>query len=145
LVRFALLLCLIAPFLSGCSGGYYLMQYLEKQENGEWVSLGDGCFFVEPGGSVLSGGLAPDPNNGADEFGIETVATKGKATVTLTTASEEKVLEFDRAFLASGDEVVTSVTTDAGTEYRVTHWGDRECQVSGEDESGGASPGPSSP
>ncbi len=115
-------------FYAAGGGGRYLMEHLEVLEEGTWRSLGDRCVAV--GGSARTRkNLARYGRGDHDRISIETVSRGRKATVTISTGTGKKVIEFDRAFLRSPESEVTYFASDAGTEYRITHWGERDCAV----------------
>jgi hypothetical protein len=64
---------------------------------------------------------------GADSVAIKTINEWSGIRVALTSASDERVVDLDRSFLRSGDRKVTRFTDAQGCEYRLTHWGERDC------------------
>jgi hypothetical protein len=135
------LFVLLAPYVTGCSSGYYLMQLIEEHDGSDWVYLSDGCMLVVDDGSQTGSGSGSPDDADEDYFGVETYSTKGVAEVTISTASETIELEFDQEYLESGEQTVTEVTTDGGTRYRFTHWGSEDCEVRGEEEGMGGAEG----
>lgn len=119
-------------YLAG-GGGLYLMEHLEVLEDGVWKSLGDQCIQVGGGGRARKN-LARYGRGNFDRVTIETVSKGRTATVKITTDSGEKVIEFDRGFLRSPESEVTYFTSESGTEYRITHWGERDCETPTEEE-----------
>ena len=119
----------LALVLTGCSGGHYLMQLLEEHDGTEWVYISDGCVLVADDGSRSESSAGPAGEPDEDHFAIETQIVRGVAKVTISTASQSIDLEFDEDDLESGEETTTEVTTDAGTRYRITHWGSEECEL----------------
>lgn len=109
-------------------GGLFLMEQLEVKEDGVWKPLGHRCLQV--GGAGRNRKCSSRyGKSAADRVSIETVTRGRKATVTISTGSGEKVVEFERGFLTSFETEVTHFVSDAGTEYRLTHWGERDCDA----------------
>lgn len=121
--------CCIYYMVGG--GGLFLMEQLEVKEDGIWKPLGDRCLQVGGGGRNRKC-MSRYGRSSADRVSIETVTRGRKATVTISTGSGEKVIEFQRGFLTSFETEVTHFVSDAGTEYRLTHWGERDCEVPAE-------------
>lgn len=116
--------CCIYYMVGG--GGLFLMEQLEVKEDGVWRALGDRCMQVGGGGRNRKS-TSRYGTPGAGQVSIETATRGRKATVTITTGSGEKVVEFERGFLTSFETEVTYFVSDLGTEYRLTHWGERDC------------------
>lgn len=122
--------CCIYYMVGG--GGLFLLEQLEVKEDGVWKPLLDRCLQVGAGRNrrcISRYGKSPD-----DRVLIETVTRGRKARITITTASGEKTVELGRGFLTSFETVVTHFASDTGTEYRLTHWGERDCVVLDEEE-----------
>jgi hypothetical protein len=113
-------------------GGLFLLEQLEVKEDGVWKPLSDRCLQVGAGRNRKC--IARYGKATADRVLIETVTRGRKARITVTTASGEKVIELGRGFLTSFETEVTHFSSDAGTEYRLTHWGERDCEVLEEEE-----------
>lgn len=114
-------------------GGLFLMEHLEVREDGAWKPVGDRCLRV--GGAGRNRKCTSHyGRTEADQVKVETATSGRRATVTISTGSGEKVVEFGRGFLTSFETEVTHFASDAGTEYRLTHWGERDCEVPEEQE-----------
>ena len=117
-----------ACVLTGCNG-QYLMEDIEVKLDGEWRLIGGGCMAIESG-RARGGSLAGNGSEEAgDSFDIEMESHGGKATVKISTASESIDLEFDGKFMHSGEREIYEITTEAGREYRMTYWGESDCNV----------------
>jgi hypothetical protein len=109
-------------------GGLFLLEQLEVKEDGVWKPLGDRC--IQVGGSGRNRKCSSRyGKSAADRVTVETITRGRKATVSIRTGNGEKVIEFGRVFLTSFETEVTHFVSEAGTEYRLTHWGERDCEV----------------
>lgn len=120
--------CCIYYMVGG--GGLFLLEQLEVKEDGVWKPLGDRCLQVGAGRNRKC--TSRYGKYAADRITIETVTRGRKAKITVSTGSFDKVIELGRGFLTSFETKVTHFVSAAGTEYRLTHWGERDCEVLGE-------------
>lgn len=117
-----------AFFLVG-GRGLYLVQQLEVKTKGGWKSLGIGSTRLRRGGGTRTKTLN-GTELGSDQVAIAISCERGKLTVTLTSSADERVLDLDKRFLLSSRERVTYFKNGQGCVYRITHWGERDCDQS---------------
>jgi hypothetical protein len=117
-----------AFFLAG-GGGLYLVEHLEVKKDGGWRSLGVGSTRVGRGAGI-HGGLINGTELGSDQVAVATSHRRGAMTVTLTSSSDQRIITLDKTFLRSGEQRVTHFRNADGCEYRISHWGERDCDRS---------------
>jgi hypothetical protein len=125
---------LLVPILSSiyccasyaAGGSLYLVQHLEMKRDGVWRSLGLTSIRIRRG-SAARRRLIRGVELGSDSVAISTVNEWSGIRVVLTSSSHELVLDLDRSFLRSGDRKVTFFADASGSEYRITHFGERDC------------------